>query len=242
MADRGPVGRGRQPLRLVRLVPGIALAALMVACGGDPEPTGIPDPSVPDALPGTPAEVEEAVLTLDDLGEGWTDLGAVPVDERGFAECPETGVVTGGKDPARLGEAQSTYGEGEAAVPTFGVSVSLWESPDVARERLATMASIPSECGRFRHELPDGGTATVTITEGDAPPLGDEAIAQVVAFDLPEGPTILRDVSIVRTGDVLVLTEDVDRVEDEPQAGRQQDRFHDLTGRAVAKAARILSD
>jgi hypothetical protein len=186
--------------------------------------------------------VERAVLTSDDLGEGWTDLGAVPVDERGFANCPETGVVTGGKDPARLGEAQSTYGEGEPPVPTFGVSVSLWESPDVAHERLSVLASIPSKCQSFEHELPAGGTATVTVTERDAPPLGDEAIAHVVEFDPPEGPAILRDVLIVRLGDVLVLTEGVDRVEDDPQADRQQDRFHDLTGQAVDKATRILAD
>jgi hypothetical protein len=186
--------------------------------------------------------VEQALVTEEDLGAGWTDLGAVPVDERGFANCPETGVVTGGKDPARLGEAQSTYGEGEPPVPTFGVSVSLWKSPEVARARLATLASIPSACRPFEHDLPDGGTATVTITERDAPPLGDEALAQVVEFDLPEGPTILRDVLVVRIGDVLVLTEGVDRVQDDPQADRQQDRFHDLTGRAVGKATRTLSD
>lgn len=241
MAARGPVARRRQPRWSGRLVPSTCLAALLVACGGDPVPAGLPDPSAPDALPGTPSDVERALLTLDDLGEGWTDLGAVPVDERGFAECPETEVVTGGEDPARLGEAQSTYGEGEPPVPTFGVSVSLWESPDVARERLATLASIPSTCGSFEHELPDGGTATVTITEADAVPLGDEAVAQVVEFDLPEGPTVLRNVVVVRVGDVLVLTESVDRVEDEPQADRQQDRFHDLTGRAVDKATRVLT-
>lgn len=64
---------------------------LLVACGGDSVPAGIPDSSVPDALPGTPAEVKKAILTNDDLGEGWTDLGAIPVDERDFAQCPETG-------------------------------------------------------------------------------------------------------------------------------------------------------
>src|SRR5687767_2554596 len=30
-------------------------------------------------------------------GGGWVDLGAVPLDERGFEGCPETGVVTGGE-------------------------------------------------------------------------------------------------------------------------------------------------
>ena len=242
MADRGRTTRPRPPRWSGRLLFTVGIAAVLVGCGEDPAPAGIPDPSVPDALPGTPAEVEQALLTADDLGEGWTDLGAVPLDERGFAECPETAVVTGGEDPARLGEAQSTYGEGDPPAPTLGVSVSLWESPDVARERLATLASIPSECPPFEHELPDGGTATVTITERDAPPLGDEGVAHVLEFDPPEGPTILRDVRTVRIGDALVLTDGPDVAEGDPELDRQRERFDDLTSRAVDKAVRTLSD
>ena len=51
------------------------------------------------------------------------DLGAVPLDERGFEGCPETRMVTGGDDPARLGEAQSLYGQGDLPVVTFAESV-----------------------------------------------------------------------------------------------------------------------
>ena len=214
---------------------------VLVACAEESAPPGSADTSIPDALPGTPADVEEALLDTDDLGDGWTDLGAVPLGERSFAACPETGVVTDGRDPARLGEAQSVYGEGDPPVPTLGVSVSLWESPDVARQRLATTASIPSECGSFEHELPDGGTATVTITERDAPPLGDEAVAHVLEIDLPEGPTILRDLVTVRIGDALVLTDGPDMAEGDPELGRQRERFDDLTRQAVDKADRTLS-
>jgi hypothetical protein len=112
----------------------------------------------------------------------------------------------------------------------------------MAREQMATLESIPSACSPFEHHLPDGSTATVTITKRNAPLLGDEAIAHLIEFDRPEAPTILRDVLIVRIGDVLVLTEGVDRVEDDPQADRQQDYLHDLTDQAVDKAIRILSD
>ena len=52
----------------------------------------------------------------------------------------------------------------------------------------------------------------------------------------------MRDLEIVRIGDVLVLTEGVDRVEDDPQADGQQERFDELTAQAVDKATRILSD
>ena len=242
MTDRGRMTCLRQPRWSGRLLFTMGVAALLVGCGEDPAPAGIPDPSVPDALPGTPAEVEEALLTADDLGEGWTDLGAVPLDERSFTECPETGVVTGGKDPSRLGEAQSLYGEGDPPVPTFGESISLWESPEVAAERLAASASVTSECGSFEQEMLDGSTATVKLLPRDVPQLGDEAVCVVIEFDQDEGPTILRDLVIVRIGDVLVLTEGVDRVEDDPQADRQQERFDELTAQAVDKATRILSD
>ena len=242
MADRGRLTRRRQPRWSGRLLFTMGISALLVACAGDPVPRGVPDSSIPDALPGTPAEVEEALLTTDDLGEGWVDLGAVPLDERGFEGCPQTGLVTGGEDPARLGEAQSLYAEGDPPVPTFGESISLWESPEVAAQRFAASASITSACGSFEQEMVEGGTATVRMLPRDAPQLGDEAVGVVIEADPAEGPTILRDTLIVRIGDVLVLTEGVDRVEDDPQADRQQERFDELTGQAVDKAIRILSD
>ena len=242
MADPGRLTRGRSPARSGRLLCTVGIAALLVACGEEPVPRGVPDTSLPDALPGTPAEVEEALLTTEDLGEEWVDLGAVPLDDRGFEECAETGVVTGGEDPTRLGEAQSTYGEGDPPVPTFGESVSLWESPEVAAERFAEAASGPSECGSFEQELPDGSTATVHLLPREAPQLGDEAVGVLIEFDQEEGPTILRDVVIVRIGDVLVLTEGADIAEGDPQADRQQERFEELTRQAVDKATRILAD
>lgn len=240
MVDRGLVARRWQPRWSGRLLLGIAV--VLAGCGGDPVPPGVPDSSIPDALPGTPKEVEEALLNTDDLGEGWVDLGAVPLDERGFEGCPETGVVTSGEDPARLGEAQSLYNAGDPPVPTLGESISLWESPEVAAERFAVFASMTSECRAFEHEMLDGSTATVRMLPHDAPPLGDEAVGVVIEFDQDEGPTILRNTMLVRVGDVLVLTEGIDRVGDDPDAVRQQERFHELTGRAVDKATRILSD
>ncbi len=241
MADPGRLTR-RRPRWCGRLLVTVGMAALLVGCGEDAAPRGVTDSSLPDALPGTPAEVEEALLTTGDLGEGWVDLGAVPLDERGFEDCPETRVVTGGEDPARLGEAQSLYAEGDPPVPTFGESISLWESPEVAAERLATSASVPSECGSFEQEMVDGTTATVRVLPRDAPQLGDEAMRMVVEFDQDDGPTILRDVVVVRIGDVLVLTEGADLAEDDPRADRQQERFDELTRQAVDKATRFLSD
>src|SRR5687767_2554595 len=66
VVDRGLVARRWQPRWFGRLLLGIAV--VLAACGGDPVPPGVPDSSIPDALPGTPEEVEEALLNTDDLG------------------------------------------------------------------------------------------------------------------------------------------------------------------------------
>jgi len=49
-------------------------------------------------------------------------------------------------------------------------------------------------------------------------------------------------VLLVRIGDALVLTEGPDVAEGDPELDRQRRRFSDLTGQAVDKASRILSD
>ncbi len=84
----------------------------LAACGGD-APERPAYRAVPDSLPGTPADLADALLSPEDLGEGWIDLGALPLDERGLDECPLTKVITAGEDPARRGESQSLYAEGE---------------------------------------------------------------------------------------------------------------------------------
>ncbi len=77
-----------------------------------------------------------------------------------------------GGDAARRGEAQSTYAEGEPPASTFGESISLWESADVASDRLATFASMTSGCRSFEEELPDGRRAVISVVQRDAPPPG----------------------------------------------------------------------
>ena len=107
---------------------------------------------------------------------------------------------------------------------------------------MAASASATSQCRSFEQEMLDGRTATVRILPRDAPMLGDESVGVLIEADPDEGPTILRDVMLVRVGDVLVLTEGVDRVEDDPQADAQQERFEELTRQAVDKVNRSLSD
>ena len=175
--------RGRAALLLM-----IGVAALLTGCGGDDPPA---------------AEARRRRRPLP------TPCRAPRPRWRRPCRAPTT---SAGLDPTRLGEAQSLYGEGEPPVPTFGESVSLWESPDVARERLGTFASITAECRSFEHRLEAGRTATVTITEQAAPPLGD----------------------------VVVLTEGPDLAEGDPELDRQRERFDDLTARAVEKATRTL--
>ncbi|WP_409330782.1 hypothetical protein [Trujillonella humicola] len=239
--------------RCATLLAAVGLGVLGTACGGE-EPSsaapaspgtpagGMPAGSaVPDALPGTPPEVAEALLTTDDLGRGWTDLGALPLDERGLDECPASQVITAGEDPMRRGEAQSLYAQDDRDVPTFGESVSLWQSADVARDRMAEFATLPTDCPPVEREVPDGGTATVRHLAADAPALGDEAVALVHEIRLPEGTIVLRDVVVVRIGDALVLTEGPDVAADDPALGDVRQQFAELTAQAVDKAAQELT-
>ena len=94
----------------------------------------------------------------------------------------------GGPCPARGGA--EPLRQGDPPVPTFGESISLWESPEVAAERLAASASVTSECGSFEQEMFDGSTATVKLLPRDVPQPGDEAVGVVIEFDQDEGPTI----------------------------------------------------
>lgn len=230
MTERGRRARWSGPLLLA-----MGLTTPLAACGGNPPP-----PSAPDALPGSPPELEEALLTTSELGEGWIDLGAVPLEERGLRGCPEGQVITAGEDAARRGEAQSTYAEGKPPAPTFGESVSLWESADVASERLATFASMASECRSFEEELLDGRRAVISVVQRNAPPLGDQAVALELRADAAEGPTVSSDVVLVRLGSVLVLTEG-QRVDGDPDVSLDQERLDELTGRAVEKAEETLA-
>ena len=215
----------------------LGIVVLMTACGGD-EGAQLTPPA-PIALPGTPPEVLEALLTPEDLGDGWVDLGAMPQTDRGFSGCPSSQVITGGEDPARVGEAQRLLADGEPPAPVLGESISVWESPDVARDRLATIASTVTECGTFEQDLLDGRSSMVTLVQREGPPLGDERIALEHRVDPDEGPSLVVDVVVVRLGSALVLT-DGERVDGEPDRSLDLQRLDELTGQAVEKARTAL--
>ncbi len=221
-----------------RLLAAGVLVVQLAACGGD-APERPAHRAVPDSLPGTSADLADALLTPQDLGEGWSDLGALPLDERGFDECPLTKVITAGEDSARRGETQSLYAEGELPAPNIAKSISVWESPDVAHDRWATFAATAAEFRPFEAELLDGRRAVVSVAEREAPPAGGRTAALVITTDPEEGPGLTLDVMAVRLGSYIGLTDSA-VVEGEPDAGLERGRFDDLTRQAVEKARREL--
>lgn len=221
----GRAVRGRQ--QRTRLV--VVALVLLAGCGGEQPP-----PPVPDALPGTPPEVEAALLTPDELGKPWVDIGAVPFDERGFDGCPPGQVITAVADPERVGEAQSGYTEGEPPAPLFGESISLWKSAEVAHARLRQFASQTSQCRSFTNRLTDGRQATLRASGRQPPRLGDEAVAVVVQTDPADGPITYADVVVVRHGKVLILTEG-HRVDGDPRISLERSQLEALTRQAFDK-------
>lgn len=162
--------------------PVLLCLALLAGCGAEELERA------PEALPDTPPEVEASLVTAGDLGEEWLDLGPTPFEERGIDSCPPTDVLSAEADDRRVGEAQSTYSEGEPPAPTFFESVSLWDSAEVAAERLAVFASASVQCVDVQQELADGRPSTATFTERPAPELGDEAVALVLELQPEDGP------------------------------------------------------
>lgn len=216
------------------------LTALVLAasCGDDPP---LPRPPVPKALPGTPPEVEQALLTEDELGDDWHDEGPTPFEERGLPECPQNTALTAGKDEHRLGEAQTYFVEGDGRqdrfLPTFFESVSLWTSEQVARERVAQFASQTTDCRSFRRTAPNGERAEISVAERPAPQLGEQVAGVRVRVEQERGVQLL-DLIAVRVGDAVVLTLG-ERVEGE---GLEPERLDRLTAQAVDKAQRRLAE
>ena len=213
-----------------RTHPVVVALLLVVGCGSEQPPA-----PVPDALPGTPPEVEAALLTTEDLGKEWIDIGAVPLDQRGFDGCPPAQVITAVVDPERVGEAQSGYVKGDPPAPYFGESISLWTSAEVAHARLRQFASQTSQCRSFTDKLADGRPATLRVSGRKPPQLGDEAVAVVVQTDPADGPVTSADVVVIRHGKALILTES-HRVDADPPVGLEQSGLDALTRQAVDKA------
>lgn len=220
-----------------RCLPVLLGLALLAGCGGEEEPE--PEPAA-KALPGSPPEVEASLLTVDELGDGWVDLGPTPFEERGFGGCPATNVLTAEQDEQRVGEAQTYYSQGEPPAPTvFFESVSLWGSSAVAAERLAVFATASAQCVGVRQELLDGRPAIATFTDRAAPQLGDEAVALTVELQPEDGPDLFLDMVAVRVGEVIVFTNG-ERYADEPEAGLDPSQLDELSAEAVAKVEQTL--
>lgn len=220
------------------VVPVLAGTVLLAGCGGDGQ--GGPPPRAPKSLPGTPAGVEAALLTAEEVGDGWEDIGPTPFEQRGLDACPPTNVLTAEEDERRLGEAQTYHRRGESdPAPTFFESVSLWESAQIAEERLATFGTAPTACTGGQHRTPDGRVAEVTFTGRPVPDLGDEAVAQEVHFDFAEGVDATVDVIAVRLDDVIVFTNG-ERFSGQREASLEPAELADLTRQAVEKVERNL--
>lgn len=208
----------KRPLVLIA-----ALAIVTVACArnGDPTPTATPGPQI------TAEDVESAVLTIDDLGEGW---------ESDEDATPSTVQIGGRVGPANIRDAEVSATNGfvqEAGTGYVSNSIFLLESVEIAQ---AVMLAHEEADGieSWTQERRDGGGAQYERTGriDDLPSLGDERYSATLDATVrdAEGEETERAIEYIvfRVDRVLAFVV----AQDEPAggyAGRQERKLARLT-------------
>jgi hypothetical protein len=200
------------------------LALVTAACGGSDDGAEVVY---------TPEELGAALLTVDDIGSGWTEEQHVVADTRPEEMpamdpgmwCPEAddvpdelvSLLADGGAFVELQSSESTRASGNASGRTFhGVSEQLWSGSD-AEAFVATAAAGFETCIGETWEIDEDATASVAPLAGDD--VGDDSTMALVTYVTPDGDYAWRGRQLVaRFGaTVAVLQElDVQLVDSEP--------------------------
>lgn len=143
-------GRGLRPRRLGPLLP---LLALLAACSGEPEPLAGP-------------ELDEALLSVDNLGVGWVQLPdseATPDDS-----AAQTGCLAGAGDlsdvePTEEAGARFSYTQGAGSL-TVGNGVAAYEDPAALTDSIDAAHDTLEACTEISNETESGSmTAAISV-------------------------------------------------------------------------------
>lgn len=190
-----------------------ALVLVLAACGGGSDE--------PEALRGEAAQraVERAMLTADDLGDGWEQTGsAPPSDEEGtdIDDCLSDDVAAASDDPvAESDTAEFAKGTDPTQQQQLQISSIVVDDADLAARFVEELASDEVRTcltQTFQEEVAsDAGADGVSVTLGDFEAqdgfadAGDDATRLTAPVELSaEGLTLPAtvDVVVVHTGQV----------------------------------------
>ena len=193
----------------------------VVSCGDDDEPTASLDPTGGEVTIPTAEELDAAVLTLDDLGEGWTDYrhGVLTAEDREMMPtldlCPEAGEQA---VQAVAGLVWQAYAHANhplddpTAYPLNVQQYLVAADLDEAESVFAALRDGSEICFEQGPTVTEDGE-TLTATPMALPELGDESFGYEVVVAEPTGMQWdIREV-IVRKEATLMWLQELEIVE-----------------------------
>lgn len=172
-------------MRMLVLLSVLTLATACGSSGGDHEE----DFTSSDARVYTEAELQEALLVLDDLPRGWK-AGEDDDEEDDEEACGDEVFGEGFDSDIEANFQRSDFG------PFFTETLTQLDE-DEAEQGLDAFREALEECASFTQTDEDGTETEITLEEIDAPDLGDEAVAAEVTATTPLGAFVM-DICVVR--------------------------------------------
>lgn len=230
-----------------RLAPAVALvlAAGLAGCGGDDDDDRAGASSAPAARAGDPLsqqQAQDALLTVEDLPDGWS---ALPADEDGPDGGGDPGASDseGTIDPAACDDVLDAL-EADVGDPDVEAEIGFTRTAegtllsqtvasypdDVDPGFLETIEDAFTECPSFTSTDAAGQVSRVTVSPLSLPDLGDQTLAVSTTYETPS-VAVTYDLVFVVTGyNVLTLVSG-------GLDGADDDELRDTAEAAVAKLA-----
>lgn len=167
-----------------------ALSGLAAGCATDVDRPG--------ALPPDQAAVEAALLTVDDLPDGYERVHTETADSMAYAGC-EGHEAT---EPSPLVQASVVFSSPEAAAGPYLVESIAVFARGGAEAQLRATADIVANCSRRGD--PSGDEGNIDFRSRPNVPLGDDSYAYEIAFTEGLSGNITQHVLLVRRGDAIL--------------------------------------
>lgn len=198
----------------------------------------------------TPAELSERLLTLDEMGPGWTESQRDVFDTREPENpsidpslwCPDFSTAKSDQLTLLAGpsgaDVELQLGDATAAEqPTYGLRQQAWSNLD-ATDYLRELATAVRTCsGKTWEGTGEDIGAEYRLTPLEAPTVGDEAVAVLVAITLsPEDgePTMVmrQRMAAVRAGSIVMVLQEGDLLDIDEEPSTSDAEFDALIEQA----------